>query len=130
MSLKLGRRLAPHEGSFGQAQGSRWAKFAGVLNDSNFLSGAQEGRKQVRLAAGKARMATSLARTKAGYKHKGGNTAQREQDEAFKVETDQLRKTVEAQNEKILELEGKITPEEPMPEEPSPIGNMDETNII
>jgi len=104
MPLRKGRMPA-HMGSFGQAQDSIWAKHAGVLADEEFLAGAKAGRREFRASQGKALMARSLARTKAGYKHKGGDTAKDE-------EMSELRKTVEAQNEKILDLEGRL-PTEP-----------------
>lgn len=85
MELQTGRKLAAHMGSFGQTLSSKWAKHMGVLKDDDFLTQIGEGRKQVRKAMGAARVATSMARTKAGYKHKGGDT---QADERFRQQAE------------------------------------------
>ncbi|MHA2066199.1 MAG: hypothetical protein ACXABY_17645, partial [Candidatus Thorarchaeota archaeon] len=127
---------AAYQGSFGQTKGVNWAKFAGVLNEPEFhevhdhIGGMRK--------AGRAGMARSLGRTKAGYKHKGGNTAQRERDARSEADLVELRATVEAQNAKILELEDQIpepdivtSPGEPAPPgDGEPIGQLDEGNLV
>jgi hypothetical protein len=111
-------------GSFGQTRGSHWAKFAGVLNEPEFhqihdeISGMRK--------AGRAGMARSLGRTKAGYKHKGGDTRR---DEELRKQSELI---ADQQNE-IDELKNK----EPLPtieqgtdESDMPIGPVDEGDFI
>ena len=105
MELQTGRKLAAHMGSFGQTLSSKWAKHMGVLKDDDFLTQIGEGRKQVRKAMGAARVATSMARTKAGYKHKGGDT---QADERFRQQDERFRQQAELiadQQNQIEELQ-------------------------
>ncbi|MHA2064480.1 MAG: hypothetical protein ACXABY_08880, partial [Candidatus Thorarchaeota archaeon] len=92
---------AAYQGSFGQTKGVNWAKFAGVLNEPEFHEVHDHIGGMRKAGRGRARMATSLARTKAGYKHKGGNTAQ---DEFNQQQQDELRK----QSELIAEQQKEI----------------------